>query len=64
MFTSFNPSDAGNITIVLKDRLTPMLADQLGGQFTDEELFLTIKQIKPLVAPGPDGMLALFYQNY
>lgn len=64
MFTSSNPSDVGNITIVLKDRLTPMLADQLGGQLTNEEIFSTIKQIKPLAAPGPDGMPALFYQKY
>lgn len=35
----------------------------IGENFPKEVIYHTIKQTKPLTAPGSDGMPAFFYQN-
>jgi len=35
----------------------------IGEDFTEEVVYNTIKQMKPLEALGSDGMPALFYQK-
>ena len=33
-------------------------------EFAENEVFLAAKNLKPHAAPGPDGMPALFYQQF
>jgi hypothetical protein len=40
------------------------MIDHLSKEFTAEEVFATIKDLKSLAAPGPDGLPAKFYHNY
>ena len=37
---------------------------ELSQPFTTMEVELALKQMKPLTAPGPDGMPPLFYKSY
>jgi hypothetical protein len=38
--------------------------DNLNQEFTAEEVYLAIKDMKSLAAPGPDGLPAKFYHHY
>ncbi|MCI36603.1 ribonuclease H protein [Trifolium medium] len=38
--------------------------DYLNMEFTAEEVFTSIKDMKSLAAPGPDGLPAKFYHTY
>ena len=49
---------------VVKDRLSDDMRNILEAEFTENEVFLAAKNLKPHVVPGPDGMLALFYQQF
>ena len=37
---------------------------KLSRAFTREEVVFALKQLHPTKSPGPDGMLALFFQKY
>ena len=49
---------------VVKDRLSDAMHNILEAEFTENEVFLAAKNLKPHVATGPDGMPALFYQQF
>jgi len=49
---------------VVKDRITNNTYNYLQKDFSDDEVFEAINQMKSNAAPGPDGMPALFYQSY
>ena len=36
----------------------------LNGEYTKEEVVTALNQMDPLKAPGPDGLLPLFFQHY
>ena len=38
--------------------------ESLDRVFTRKEVVTALKQVHPTIAPGPDGMSALFYQKY
>ena len=38
--------------------------ESLDQVFTRKEVVTALKQVHPTIAPGPDGMFALFYQKY
>jgi hypothetical protein len=40
------------------------MLDHLSKEFTAEEVYTTIKELKSLAAPGPDGLPAKFYHTY
>ena len=44
--------------------VTETMRVDLARPFTSEEVGVAIKEMAPLKAPGPDGMLPLFYQTY
>ncbi|XP_045822486.1 uncharacterized protein LOC123915416 [Trifolium pratense] len=49
---------------VVADRLNEDMYQEMNKEFTKEEVFQAIKDMKSLAAPGPDGLPALFYHTY
>ncbi|MCH90195.1 retrotransposon protein putative unclassified, partial [Trifolium medium] len=49
---------------VVKDKITPAMAEYLSMDFREDDVIQAIKDMKGLAAPGPDGLSALFYHNY
>lgn len=45
-------------------RVTQEMNQHLMGEYTDQEIKEALESIGDLKAPGPDGMLALFYKRY
>lgn len=46
------------------NRVSKKMSRDLSRSYTEEEVAVTLKQIHPSKAPGPDGMPPLFYQKY
>lgn len=44
--------------------VTEDMNKELVGEFTHAEVEIALNQMAPLKAPGPDGMLPIFYQHY
>ena len=44
--------------------ITDDMNRELSREFTTKEVYLALRYMAPLKAPGPDGMLALFYHSY
>jgi hypothetical protein len=64
LFTSQNPTSLTDITQVVNNRINQENHDYLQKDFTAEEVYQAIKDMKSLAAPGPDGLPALFYHTY
>jgi hypothetical protein len=64
LFTSQNTSNVDSIVQVVKNRIDSEMFDSLNRDFTEDEIVTAIKEMKSLAAPGPDGLLALFYHTY
>jgi hypothetical protein len=48
----------------LQERVSEEMNGELLKIFTKEEVEIALKQMAPLKAPGPDGLLADFFQNH
>jgi hypothetical protein len=64
LYTSQNPINIPDTTHVVHNRLNQGHHDLLSKEFTADEVFLAIKDMKSLAAPGPDGLPARFYHTY
>jgi hypothetical protein len=64
LFTSQNPTNITNITQVVSNIINQDNYDHLQKDFTAEEVYQAIKDMKSLAAPGPDGLPARFYHSY
>jgi exonuclease III len=64
LFTSQTTHLVPETTQLVKNRLTTDMTEHLSKDFTADEVFATIKDLKSLAAPGPDGLPAKFYHNY
>jgi hypothetical protein len=53
-----------NIVEVVKDKLNQDLRDTLSTEFTGDEVYTAIRDMKSMAARGPDGLPALFYHTY
>ena len=63
----FQASNAFSLDPILQGialKVTPQMNAGLTQPFTAMEVEQALKQMKPLTAPGPDGMPPLFYKSY
>jgi hypothetical protein len=67
LFSTSVLADAGQTQQLLsavQPYVTAQMNDQLTKEFTDEEIKQVLFDIGDLKAPGPDGMTAIFYNNF
>ena len=63
-FTTSRPEHLEEVVDVIPKVVKAEMNADLIGDFTAMEVEVTLKQMAPLKAPGPDGMPPLFYKNY
>ena len=64
LFTSSQPSYFSVIMEAVQPFVFEDMNTRLLRPFIKEEVEATIKEMKPITAPGPDGMPPLFYQSF
>jgi hypothetical protein len=64
IFSTSHPERITEAVQVVKDRLSDAMHNIVEAEFTENEVFLAVKNIKPHAALEPDGMPALFYQQF
>ena len=64
LFTTSKPEHLEEVVDVIPKVVKAEMNADLIGDFTAMEVEVTLKQMAPLKAPGPDGMPPLFYKNY
>ena len=64
LFISSNPSMIEAIVEQIPCSINDEINEELLANFTREEVVVTLKQMEPLKAPGPDGLSPLFFQHY
>ena len=64
IFQSTNPTGFDSILQGIELKVTPLMNADLTRPFTALEVEQALKQMKPMSAPGPDGMPPIFYKSY
>ena len=64
MFQASNIIKLNLILQGIEPKVTPEMNAELSQPFMTMEVELALKQMKPLTAPGPDGMPLLFHKSY
>jgi hypothetical protein len=64
LFSSSSPIDIEQACEAIQKRLSPDHVELCNQRFTSDEIKETVEQMHPLKAPGPDGLPALFFQEY
>ena len=64
IFQSSNPVEFDPILQRIEPKMTPLMNADLTRPFTALEVEQALKQMKPMSAPGPDGMPPIFYKSY
>ena len=64
LFTSSIPSTVGEVVQYVDPVVTTDTNADLMRQFTHDEVKRALFQMHPSKAPGPDGMIVLFFQKY
>ncbi|KAK3221486.1 hypothetical protein Dsin_008511 [Dipteronia sinensis] len=65
IFSSSNPSELDILKASkgIKSRMTGIMSEALGSQYSAEEVKDAIFGLSPTKAPGPDGFHAIFFQK-
>lgn len=61
LFHSSNPTDFTKILFAIQPIVSTTMNQMLTGDFQESEVCKALKQMFPLKAPSPDGMLPLFF---
>ena len=64
LFTSAAPSNSEFILQGIDRKVTPEMNMELTKEYTACEVEVALKQMKPILAPGPDGMPPIFFKHY
>ena len=64
IYTTSHPNHIEEVIAVVPVKVTDDMNARLTRNFSREEVVIALKQIHPIKTPGPDGMSAIFYQNY
>ena len=64
LYRTSNPDKIAEVVEAIDPKVSAEMNQSLIKQFTREEVEAALKQMHPSKSPGPDGMPALFYQNY
>lgn len=64
LFTT--PNQGGNMDFLegFAERITTDMNEKFIHEFTEEEVTLALQQMGSTKAPGPDGMMPIFFQKY
>lgn len=64
LFTSSNPSNFDEVLLNIQPTVTKEMNSLLLWQFNREEIEFAMNQMESITAPGPNGMLPLFFQSF
>lgn len=64
LFTTTNPSIIEAVVTDIPKTAAKEMNLSLEAVYTREEVKIALKQMEPLKAPRPDGLLPLFFQHY
>ena len=64
IFESSNPEDIADVLSEISPTITGAINEGLATPVTEWEVKLALFAMHPEKAPGPDGITALFYQNF
>jgi len=64
IYSSSLPNQIKKVTDLIPVKVTEEMNMELTRGFTKEEVVAALKQLHPTKSPGPDGMLAFFFQKY
>ena len=64
LFTSVAPSNSEFILQGIDRKVTPEMNMELTKEYTACEVEVALKQMKPILALGPDGMPPIFFKHY
>lgn len=64
LFASSSPNRVDEAVEVVKNRISDEMRAILDERFTEEEVYCEAKNLKAHSAPGPDGMPAIFFQQF
>ena len=63
-YSSSLPNRIEEVTDAIPFKVTDEINESLIREFTRDEVVISLKQIHPNKAPGPDGMSAVFFQKH
>ena len=64
LFRTNNLTNFTELLAAIQRKVTPVMNQQLTREYSEQEVKVTLKQMYPLKAPGPDGMPPLFFQHF
>ena len=64
IFTSTAPTECNRILQGIETKVTPQMNAELTSEFAAIEVEQALKQMRPLSAPGPDGMSPIFFKSF
>ena len=64
IYTLSQVASFDDVTEAIPSRVTNEMNMDLIKEFSKDKILTALKQMHPIKAPGPDGMLAIFFHKY